>query len=154
MARERVKLTAEQVVQMHEYCITAADVRRSTSRNLYIPKSLEPVCEHPEHGWCAHRSPSEVELAGINAILSDVKDASKIPDTGIIAARVTAPKRAKTPKVTHKTKRYFCLNCNLYHLEGDPEWATQSKLKLKTVGPGYAKHMAFKRGRGRPKAKK
>lgn len=160
MAKERRALTAQEVVDMHSYCITLADVKRSTSGNLYIPKSLDPVCEHPEHGWCGHRSPSDIELLGINAILNDVKDAPKAD------AQVSAPKtfaslkqkiesnperrtrldqerqfiRAKLPK----PKRYFCVKCNLYHVEGDP------KLPLKTVGPGYDKHTEFKRKRGRP----
>jgi hypothetical protein len=140
VAKERRPLTAQEVVDMHSYCITPGDVRRSTFGNLYIPKSLDPVCEHPEHGWCGHRSPSEVELLGINAHLTSNEDAEHY-------AKPENRKLVGTPvkrKLVHKPKRYFCQKCNLYHVEGDPN------LPLKTVGTGYDKHIEFRRKRGRP----
>lgn len=96
MKREPTHITAAQFVLMHEYCLTVGDIARTVQRSGYTPRDIRPVCEHPNHGHCGHREPSEEQLADINARLAGKEEEEVKKKAGF---------------------SYYCMKCESWHID-------------------------------------
>lgn len=168
--KEPTHVTAEQAQTMHEYCITPHEIalgqkRQRESGNVYIPRSLAPVCVHPKHDWCMKRLPTPEELEAINARLAGMTSGGvalteavmqKLADeaekgydldsvrkgrthkwtkTSPVRKSAVRKEAEKVAKLRKAVGRYYCLKCEDWHYPR---------------GTTFPNHLKYKRGPGRP----